>query len=370
MKRIIYLRSNDANPDPRLTKEVNAALRNGFSASILAWDRYGTCQAVEKVMASEGEYCVKRFKLKSKFGSGIKNILKLMAFQCFLIKSLFLNRKNIDIIHAADFDTVIPAVLMKIFYGKSVIYDIYDFYVDAFPVPSFLKKIVRKIDIKIISFVDAVILPVEYRLEQISGSNPRKIIYIHNTPERMVNTENLRNKNDKLIISYVGILQEHRFLKQIINFAKKDNGIELNIAGFGLYEDYVVDCSEKFENIKFYGKVPYNVGLNISAKADILFAIYDPSIKNHKYSAPNKFYEALMLERPILVSNGTGVDELVRKNKVGWCIDYNESAFSDFLKSVSKNEIYEISKNMRKVYDEQYSWEVMEKRLIDLYNSF
>lgn len=370
MKRIIYLRSNDANPDPRLTKEVNAALRNGFSASILAWDRYGTCQAVEKVTAPEGEYCVKRFKLESKFGSGIRNILKLMAFQCFLVKSLFLNRKNIDIIHAADFDTVIPAVLMKIFYGKSVVYDIYDFYVDAFPVPSFLKKIIRIIDIKIISFVDAVILPVEYRLEQISGSNPRKVIYVHNTPERMESTEKLLNKNDKLIFSYVGILQDHRFLKQIINFAKKNNGIELNIAGFGLYEDYVADCSEKFENIKYYGKVPYRVGLNISAKADILFAIYDPSIKNHKYSAPNKFYEALMLERPILVSNETGVDELVRKNKVGWCIDYNESAFSDFLKSITKNEINEVSKNMRKVYDEQYSWEVMEKRLIDLYNSF
>ena len=30
-------------------------------------------------------------------------------------------------------------------------------------------------------------------------------------------------------------------------------------------------------------------------------AIYDPNISNHYYAAPNKFYEALMLGKPLIM---------------------------------------------------------------------
>jgi glycosyltransferase involved in cell wall biosynthesis len=56
--------------------------------------------------------------------------------------------------------------------------------------------------------------------------------------------------------------------------------------------------------------------------------MYDPQVPNHRYSAPNKYYEAAMLGKPIVVAAGTGIDELVRRDGSGYVSEYSTAGFT------------------------------------------
>lgn len=367
---IVYTRSNSVNPDPRVEKEVSTLLELGCSVKILAWERSGIVSNQDYITINSENIPVVKAYIRASFGGGLKNLKALFLFQLFLIKNLISIRKEIDVIHAADFDTVIPAVLMKLLFRKKVVYDIYDFYVDAFSVPSFAKKIIKYLDIKCINYVDAVILTNETRLEQIKGSSPKKICYIHNTPMESVIKSRYKNNNYLITLTYVGILQDHRLLLEIIELFKNKPDWQLIIAGFGKYEQYIRDESSNYKNIIFKGKVNYLEGLELSNQADILFATYDPKISNHKYSSANKLYEAMMLSKPIIVCKNTGMDILVKNQEIGLVIEYDIIEFENVINFVLKNRnlISSMSVKSRKVYDKSYSWLIMKEKLKNLYN--
>ena len=100
-----------------------------------------------------------------------------------------------------------------------------------------------------------------------------------------------------------------------------------------------------------------------------MFAIYDPRVTNHRYASPNKLYEAMMLGKPIIVCENTGIDELIKKKKIGEVIEFSEEGFADGINRIieRKEEWPKIEKEMKRLFENEYSWEIMEERLIDLY---
>ena len=100
-------------------------------------------------------------------------------------------------------------------------------------------------------------------------------------------------------------------------------------------------------------------------------AVYDPSIRNHRYAAPNKFYEALMLGKPVIMCRGTGFADVVEDNEIGICIDYSEESLEKGLEYLSGNlERFRSRRNLeRELYRKQYSWDIMSERLRALYES-
>jgi len=182
--KIVYMRSNPINPDPRVEKEISTALEYGYYPIALAWDRRVEKFQIKKEIIDlyNGQVSIYRFNIKADFGQGLKNFKPLLKWQMELLKWLIKNRKSYDLIHAFDFDTVLPALFMKIFFNKKYVYDICDFYVDAFSVPKLLKPLVKKLDFYAIKKAEATILVNESRVEQIKGSKPKKLVFIHNSP--------------------------------------------------------------------------------------------------------------------------------------------------------------------------------------------
>ena len=198
---------------------------------------------------------------------------------------------------------------------------------------------------------------------QISKAHPKKVIVIHNSPQ----IEKTKDKNvdmNKIKVCYVGILQDDRLLLEICDEIAKHKNLELHIGGFGKYEMQIADMSKKYSNIKFYGGMNYHDVLDLESDSDVLFATYNPKIPNHKYSAPNKVYEAMALGKPIIVCNNTGVDELVRTEKIGFCIEYNAQDFIKCIQNINKEEFERIKNDSRQLYLKKYSWNVMEKKLL------
>ena len=366
-KKVIFLRSTSIINDSRVTKEAESLQKNGFDVMILGWDRDGFLGNDTKLELKEYKIPIKVFKRRAKYGAGIKSIFKLLEFQIWLLYNLLKNRKNIDIIHACDLDTALPARFIAKFYKKRMVYDIFDYYIDSHYVPNKVKKIVEKTEINIINNADLTIICTAERKKQIKKAKPKKCIVIYNTPnisENKLNTKVIKSLNNKLKIGYVGILQENRMLKEIGEEIKECPEIELHIGGFGDLQSYFLNASKEYDNIFYYGSMKYEDVISLERDCDILFATYNPNVQNHRYSAPNKLYEAMALGKPIIVCENTGVDKFVNNNKIGYSIPYNVKEFIKYIKYIERDR--EIKSNLgnygKDLYDKKYSW----KKMIDI----
>ncbi|MDB8564133.1 glycosyltransferase family 4 protein [Turicibacter sanguinis] len=369
-KNIIILRSTSIVNDSRVLKEVKSLEENDYDVKVLGWDRN---KLLNSANAEHIEVNLECFKLKSNYGLGIKGILKLIMFQIWLCFKLYVYRREFDIVHCCDLDTAIPATIISKIYRKKVVYDIFDYYTHAHHIPFKFEKIIENIENMVINNADVTIICSEQRFEQISKANPKECIVIHNTPEIKVSDNYLsciRSKSNKIKIVYVGILQEFRLLREVLEVISTNQQFELHIGGFGVLEDEIIEYARNHDNIFYYGSMKYEEVLVLESECDILFATYDPKIKNHKYSAPNKLYEAMALSKPIIVCKETGIDKEVSLEKIGMVIEYSKQSFSDMLDYILENKKEVIAMGIRgnKLYNKKYTWKSMSNNLIKCYN--
>lgn len=371
---ILYLRSNPIDPDPRVEKEMSAAIEFGYKPIALGWDREqrkdNSRIKKDKIYLYNGEVELYKFNIKAGFGVGAKNIIPLIKWQLELTKWLIKNIKKYDLIHACDFDTVLPALFMKIVFRKKYVYDIFDFYIDSFSVPNNLKWIIKKIDFFAIKNANATIIVNETRKKQIEGAKPKELVVIHNTPVQ----EDIENKcssklNKCKTIFYGGILTDNRMIRETMSICERHPEWEFIIAGFGLLEQECIKKSQQFKNIKFLGKINHKEIIKNTISSDVIFACYDPTVPNHKYSSPNKLYEAMMCRKPIIVCKDTGIDKLVLSKCIGEVCDFNENSLEQAFNKIFEDEerYLDMCKNSGNLYESDYKWDIMKERLKKIY---
>ncbi len=379
--KICITRNAEARTNASMARVADALLSTENEICLLTRSRY--CDDKTKIVESKYKYNKVNIpnyeiQLKAQTGRGMKNIFQLIHFQFLLVKWLLTNSDKYDIIHSFDLDTGLPVFLVSKLKKKKYVYHIADFYVDSRRgIPKILKKVVRKLEYMVISNAETTIICTEERKHQIQGSNPKNLVVIHNTPSKSLSISSKQNKEfdtsnpnkENLTFTYVGLLSDSRFIKSVIDVFKEQPEFKLELAGMGNMSDYAKQASKEYNNINYYGMIDYEDAFKLYSKCDVMFAIYDPDIPNHKYSAPNKVYEAMMLGKPIIVAKGTGVDKLVEKENIGICIDYSEDNFKTALNYIIKNpkDIKEMGNRAKDAYD-LYSWDKMKERLIKLYS--
>ena len=77
-----------------------------------------------------------------------------------------------------------------------------------------------------------------------------------------------------------------------------------------------------------------------------------------------------MLGKPVMMVKGTGMSDIVKTYDIGELIDFSEEGFMTGLQHLlsRKNEWGDMSVRMKNLYEEQFSWEIMQDRLINLYS--
>ncbi|MGM0777904.1 MAG: glycosyltransferase family 4 protein [Bacillota bacterium] len=372
--RIVFMRSNPVSPDPRVEKEVGSLSKNFENIHVLAWDRSEKYpQKDQSLYVGKNSCQITRFGIPATYGGGFKtNLLPLISFQVKLFNWLYRNKNSYDVIHACDFDTALIGYICAKLFRKKVVYDMFDCVTSPFHGPKLVGSMVERIDTAIMNRVNALIICTEKRKKQITKSSPKKLAVIHNTPSM----ENMQQgkiplKANKIKIVYVGVLSGGRFIEQLIDVVIKNPRYELHIGGFGLLENKIKQIADENENIIFYGKLPYEKTIALEHSCDIMTAIYNPEVSNHFFAAPNKFYEALMLGKPLIMVKNTGMSEIVEEYKIGEVIDYNVESLENAIASLvnRKDDWPEISRKMKQLYNKYYSWDEMERRLVELYRN-
>lgn len=370
-KRVLFIRSNPVDADSRVQKEVSALCKGNYEVSVLGWDRDADYPIRTDSLQTGGMTAmVYRVGIKAAFGGGMrKNLIPLLKFQLAIRKFLQEHQGEFDVVHACDFDTAFAAYHTIDHRKVKMVYDIFDYYVEAFQVPQAIKSLIEKLDHAVINGADATIICTEQRRKQIAGAQPRRLSVIHNAPPRGA-LETSATASSKIKVAYFGILSTGRLLEELLDVIAQNKNYELHIGGFGILEDVVTRYAAENENIIFYGKLAYQDVLYYENQCDLMTAIYDPAVPNHIYAAPNKFYEGLMLGKPLIMVRGTGMSDVVLEHQIGAVMDYNAGSLLEALNELGAKRAQwsDMAKKMKKLY-EDYSWDMMERRLLELYAS-
>lgn len=364
MPKVVFIRSNPVAPDPRVEKEAKTLGKNGFSVKVLAWDRSGGYDHIE----NKGYYKIERVKIRASFG---KPTLIFKLFIWSLYELFYLFKEDYDIIHACDLDTLIPAVLISKIRGKKLVYDSFDFYADSLPkeTPIFIRKFVANIEIWFSKFPDFVVLADDSRKEQFHN-NLKKSIVITNSPVEVKCTG--LTKNEQFTIFYAGILQKSRGLNTIITATQDLSDVKLVIGGYDVDTGMISENLKVNDDITFLGKLNYDDVIKRTLNCNMLFALYDPAIPNHRYASPNKLFEAMMCGKPIVVSDNTRMADIVREENCGIVVPFNDiSHLEKVIQKIKDNPEFQkkLGENGKKAYKMRYNWNIMEKRLLKAYNN-
>jgi glycosyltransferase involved in cell wall biosynthesis len=171
-------------------------------------------------------------------------------------------------------------------------------------------------------------------------------------------------------LAYIGLLQVERGLFEVLEVLRRHPDWHLDLAGFGGDQESLLETAYALPNVTWHGRISYEQTLRLSANADALFATYDPSIPNHRYSSPNKIFEAMLLSKPVVVARRTNMDEIVSRHDCGLvveygCVDELDAAFACLASDASLRR--RLGLNARRAYDTVYGWERMRERLLALY---
>lgn len=125
---------------------------------------------------------------------------------------------------------------------------------------------------------------------------------------------------DHLSIGFVG---KPRF-KSVFNFAavfcKNYPEYQFHFFGGPILKDF--EPLKRYQNCYFHGPFITPDDLNeIYSQLDLVLSTYDVEFANVRYAEPNKLYEAIYFETPIIASKGTFLAEKTEELGVGFVID-------------------------------------------------
>lgn len=340
--QIILFRSNNIF-DSRVNKYHNFYERKGLDYKIVGWDRAGKGWQKE-------HYDFYNYQAGEGIG-GIQAVFNHLKWMRFVYK--YLKRHNsATTIHACDLNSAFPAAIYKVLHKPKVtlIFDACDWFSANFASHKLLCFCFELMEKFTYRNSDELIICEPERIQQIQFKLRKPPIVMPNIPE--INPSVITNiqekykfNNNNPTIAYLGGFSDNRFLLEILTLAETEP-FNLLIAGYG-NKAVTSKCEELSErdNVKYFGRVQMEDGLNMENAADIVYAMYCKTNPNNIYAAPNKYYEALLLGKPIITTKGTIVEKKCIDNNIGWAVEEDIEQLRQLILEIDQREIDEKGKN-------------------------
>lgn len=365
LKNDIKILMTISYPDGRLQKELETLHNNGYPVNLIIWQRGWPLKISDKVK-------VKGLNLNAPTGE-YRSIIYFPIWWSYLIFWLLVT--DWDVLHAVNFDTFIFGTFIAKLKRKSVVYDIFDFYGDM--MPPRIGKVVSALDRFLIKYADTVIIADDSRMEQIGNKVNDNIITINNAPNEEFFKKKGPNNSSKFKIFIGGKIIKERCIDSIINAMEGQEDIQLIIRGYCGDEEYkkkLLEQGQNLDNVDLYLEgVPYQEIASYTMEADLTIALYDPKIPNNRYASPNKLFEAMAAGIPIIVNEDTSMAHIVSEEKCGMVIPYKdqESLMKCINKLKNEKSLHQdLGYNGAQAYKKKYNWNLMEKRLLNIYGSY
>lgn len=322
--KVCFVRSYQIDVDSRLKRYQGTLSRKGVDFVTIYWDRHG----VGGVKQDEVPIAI-----RAKVGGGASSIVSIIRFQVALLWKLISRRRSYDLLHVVDLDTVLPSFVVSRLFGKPIVFDIYDKYTETRGIGGLAAKLIDGLENYFCNNVDLLILPDEARRRQHSIAAKQNVCIIENVPQLKIHYQECPPFDaEPLRLVYAGVLERtHRGIEDLLKCVSRRSDCSLDIAGFGALSELAREYSDRYPNIHFHGKLSPDACMSLMRESHVIFGMYYKTVPNNLYAAPNKYYEHLILGRPLVTTLGTPPGEKVLLHDTGWVIDEGVDAIDRVL---------------------------------------
>ena len=279
----------------------------------------------------KGKYDVELIGIRSSFNKEFSRDYKVTLINCFFKRSfLFYAELNLKLFFVLlfkkshfllsnDLDTLLPNYLVSLFRNKKLFYDSHECFTET---PELYNRFFVK---KIWLIIERMILPNLKNTYTVSDSIADFYNKKYNIKMKTVrNCASLYNikkqKKDFKNIIYQGNINTGRGIELVIKSLKFIPEFKLTIIGEGRELDKLkkISFSEGVDQrINFKGRLPHCELTQHTQKAIVGLLMEEPLGLSFKYSLPNKLFDYIHAETPVLASPLLEVKRIIEKYPVG-----------------------------------------------------
>ncbi|HMB00275.1 MAG TPA: glycosyltransferase [Spirochaetota bacterium] len=381
MKKITLIVLNNFQNDSRVLKEAHSLFKAGYKVMVAALHEkalpeYETIKNIP----------VHRIRLKSR-GWSKNKLIQILKYLEYIYKAVKRYKKN-DIFHCCDLNALpIGVIIKKIFNKKArLVYDAHEHETERAGLKGIEKIICKIVEKLLIKYADAVITVSESIAAAYADLyHIKKPALILNTPlyqKTPVHSNIFRKtfaiKKKQPIFLYQGGLSKGRGIEMMLHTfqalhlpsepAQLEHYPVIVFMGYGPLTPLISSASRKYNNIYLHQAVKPDVLVEYTASADFGLSIIEDSCLSYRYCLPNKIFEYIMAEIPVIASNLYEMKKLVEANNVGITIKENspkelQNAVEKAVK-LNKNAFQAGIKQLKTVYN----WEQQENKLLKTYD--
>lgn len=308
----------------------------------------------------------------------------------FYKQKVLQNNAKYDFVYANDLPTLKPAIEIKKETSAKVIYDSHEIYIETlnqfFPINSRgIKKIVVQMLLILMRYSGTkaekhLLTNVDHFItvgDELKKYFFRKYKYngikvVMNCPysKKTKDIKNIKadlsiNDKDALFI-YQGNLNEGRGLKLLVeSFQYVNKNIYLLILGNGVLKKELQELVFKLKlnnKIFFHNEVAHSELLSFTKGADFGINLLEDLNLSKKYAVPNKLFEYIHSELPIISSKMPESINIYEQYNIGKLVENNSKSISKAINTIINENLKEYKSNCQ-LAALKYSWENQEQTL-------
>lgn len=366
---VIVSVTNDLVTDNRVDKICSFLVTEGYSLTLVG-------RKLRKSQPlNDRNYKTKRFRLF--FNKGpvfyLEFNIRLFIFLLFHKSSLLVSN---------DLDTLLANFLASRFKSSKLVYDTHEYFTE---VPELVENPFKQ---KIWLTVEKWIFPklknvytVNDSIAEIYSEKYKVPVHIiRNVAPNFVSLENKSRKDlglpkDKFILIIQGSgINKRRGAEEAVDAMKYIENCLLLIIGSGDVLNELKSQVER-ENLKakvsFLPKMPYSEMMKYTMNADLGLAIDHTDILNHKLALPNKFFDYIQAEIPVLATEIIEIEKIIKKYNIGYVLHDGLTAIHladkiNQIRSKYSDQIDELKVNLKKAKSIE-NWDMELEKLKEIY---
>ncbi|MEO9571308.1 MAG: glycosyltransferase [Polaribacter sp.] len=359
MKKIIVSVTNDLSTDQRVDKVCNTLNNNGYSIILVG-------RKLKNSKNLNRNYQTKRIRLFFN-----KGFLFYAEFNLRLFFILLFTKK--DFLLSNDLDTLLPNYLISLLQKKKLIYDSHELFPE---IPELIHKPFVK---KCWSYIESWILPklknsytvcmsIADFYDKKYSTNFNVIMNLPNKKKIKIDSFPFSTEGKKIIL-YQGAINLGRGLELMIETMPFLNNCILVIIGYGdIYNDLYNSVRDKKlgDKIHFLGKMSPEKLHKLTPLANLGISVEEDLGLNYRFALPNKIFDYIQAEIPILVSDLPEMKRIAIDYKVGEIVKNRNP--KDLANQITNLLNKDFSAQL-KIAKEKLIWEKQEEKLVEIFKN-
>ncbi|MFO7864504.1 MAG: glycosyltransferase [Salinivirgaceae bacterium] len=352
---VIICVTNDLSTDQRVHKVALSLQKHLNYAVTLVGRRFQHSKTIDR------PYETKRFRLPINSG-----VLFYLCYNLRLFVHLLFSKFSIVV--SNDLDTLPACRVAAALRRKKLVFDSHELFTE---VPELVHRPTTR---RIWEFIERLFVPGIQRFYTVckpiadiySNKYHVNVRVVRNVPFRQ--PPNGFKKANRPTLIYQGALNLGRGIEQMIETMNYLPNFELIICGTGDLESELrqMVTDQKLENVVFMGHLEFADLAAVTRRAHIGLSWEENLGKNYYYALPNKLFDYIQAQIPVMVSDLPAMAEIVNIYKVGEVLQSREpEKLAQRIQNIyNKHHTFEPA---LAAAAETLCWENEEKTLIDLY---